>query len=549
MLTPFQVNQKGHRHRCGSCGIACKDDSTLLSHQQQNPGHHGDQQVPDVVKFEEDPAIAIVGENTCEVCRKILGNRGAVRMHKLAVHAICPTCFQVFAEVDQLRRHQKSTGHCYCDQHEIAFTIQQAFRTHIRYEPHVTGFECVDCDRDFGSQQALDHHVAICKDSARAAQRITDQDASDAAVAAYLQVEEANLRCEECDKTFRNLTAQRQHKQSLKHKPLSDIRCFLSERCGRTFTSPSAYITHLESGMCKSGMDRQKLNRLVHAGDTCNRLTYPHNTRRLAPSMADASSVISGMGRLSISSSQSARGVILTPEDSEASIMVASSAETSTVGGCAVLTPSASVASSGSTISTVHGAVNSGQGVDHIADNSDASSETTIRAYDTAAEDDDGSDGTSTVSGLGNSLLTPAETMSQSSGGVVLTPTSSTAGGEWSSMPDNTDQVVFDGARGGWLCGICDVVFLKKKRLQQHLNSPAHETKLYHCGGVAAVASGGGERKPPKSFKTLSGLAQHVEAGSCTGGKDTLTTLLPMFEAEIRRTTGKEVKLLRDTSA
>ena len=296
--------------------------------------------------------------------------------------------------------------------------------------------------------------------------------------------------------------------------------------------------------MCKSGMDRRKLNRLVHAGDACNRLTYPHNTRRLAPSMADASSVISGMERLTISSSQSASGVILTPEDSEASIMVASSAETSTVAGGAVLTPSASVASSGSTISTLHGGSVTHTGIPRLHD-SDASSEisststSTVRAYHAAPEDHGGSDGVSTVSGLSDSPLTPAETMSQSSGGVILTPTSSVVG----------DQIVFDSARGGWPCGICDLVFRKKKRLLQHLHSPAHETKLYHCGGVAAVASGGGERKPVKSFKTLSGLAQHVEAGSCTGGKDTLTTLLPMFEAEIRRATGKQVKLLRNTSA
>ena len=54
-------------------------------------------------------------------------------------------------------------------------------------------------------------------------------------------------------------------------------------------------------------------------------------------------------------------------------------------------------------------------------------------------------------------------------------------------------------------CFLCHSTFDTLARLNQHLQSPRHEDKIYRC---------------PKSdcatkFVTLSGLCQHVEGGSC----------------------------------
>lgn len=48
-----------------------------------------------------------------------------------------------------------------------------------------------------------------------------------------------------------------------------------------------------------------------------------------------------------------------------------------------------------------------------------------------------------------------------------------------------------------------------------------------------------------KKFKTLSGMAQHVEAGSCKGGLDVLGAVAAFIEGRIRDATGQEVALLR----
>ena len=57
----------------------------------------------------------------------------------------------------------------------------------------------------------------------------------------------------------------------------------------------------------------------------------------------------------------------------------------------------------------------------------------------------------------------------------------------------------------GYECFLCDKTFGTLARLNQHLQSPRHEAKIYKCP------------KPDCriEFVTLSGLCQHVEGGSC----------------------------------
>ncbi len=72
------------------------------------------------------------------------------------------------------------------------------------------------------------------------------------AAAALQEAEESSLRCEPCDRKLKCLAGLRAHKSSVKHNPLSEIKCFLGD-CKQVFTSPSAWLFHLESGKCKSG--------------------------------------------------------------------------------------------------------------------------------------------------------------------------------------------------------------------------------------------------------------------------------------------------------
>ena len=54
-------------------------------------------------------------------------------------------------------------------------------------------------------------------------------------------------------------------------------------------------------------------------------------------------------------------------------------------------------------------------------------------------------------------------------------------------------------------CFLCQSTFTTLARLNQHLQSPRHEDKIYRCPKIDCRTE----------FVTLSGLCQHVEGGSC----------------------------------
>ena len=57
----------------------------------------------------------------------------------------------------------------------------------------------------------------------------------------------------------------------------------------------------------------------------------------------------------------------------------------------------------------------------------------------------------------------------------------------------------------GYECYICHEVFYTLKRLEQHVNSPVHMQKVYHCWGRGCF----------RGFTTLAGLFNHLESESC----------------------------------
>ncbi|OBS17515.1 hypothetical protein FPOA_12007 [Fusarium poae] len=89
----------------------------------------------------------------------------------------------------------------------------------------------------------------------------------------------------------------------------------------------------------------------------------------------------------------------------------------------------------------------------------------------------------------------------------------------YSSVPDVSDLIQavnrrLGGANGFTRCPLCP---RRRTRtfgpgaLQQHLSSGFHSKTL-------PTTVGSSTRKPPKTFSTVSGLAQHVESGACYGG-------------------------------
>ncbi|KAH8704335.1 hypothetical protein GQ44DRAFT_782742 [Phaeosphaeriaceae sp. PMI808] len=88
-------------------------------------------------------------------------------------------------------------------------------------------------------------------------------------------------------------------------------------------------------------------------------------------------------------------------------------------------------------------------------------------------------------------------------------------------------------------CPLCPKTrkpFITTQALQQHMGSPVHGNKIYHCpSNLRAVGSRGSEKKGKKErqFTTLGGLAQHLESEACYGGKQTFLYCIDLIQRHL----------------
>lgn len=74
------------------------------------------------------------------------------------------------------------------------------------------------------------------------------------------------------------------------------------------------------------------------------------------------------------------------------------------------------------------------------------------------------------------------------------------------------------------------------------MDSPVHLPSIFHCPTTLTGLS-----KPDDkifTFKTLSGLIQHMEASVCNGGEEGLKAVADVVETLIMNKMGRRVKLL-----
>lgn len=195
----------------------------------------------------------------CRECDRFFIHTDAVEQHRSALHSFtCFDCDRTFVRSEALQQHQKSTKHCYCGECDRFFVNSEALGQHLRSPIHATQFHCCDCDRDFVNEQALHQHLADKIHEPRTKPKVSSFRIS-------------NRVCEQCEREFRDEKGLEQHRLSVVHNPLSYIKCIGDKRCKKQFTSPSAWLHHLESGACPSKMTREKLHSAVQSNDI-NRL-------------------------------------------------------------------------------------------------------------------------------------------------------------------------------------------------------------------------------------------------------------------------------------
>ncbi|KAK6436040.1 hypothetical protein LTR95_007774 [Oleoguttula sp. CCFEE 5521] len=491
---------KGHTYLC--CGALFRLAETLNAHRRSKShvrGHHAvenlslrankdcglcnkhgftDSRLEQHMLTKHNPRI------TCPHCpSKAFNYDFALAQHIKATHRPCPQCSHTFRNSAILFGHQKTSNHLFCLEHDMDFSSPAALAQHLREDAHISSFECTTCDRAFKTEIALNDrldsvgHACVIEAAAR---QIADSQNASTDVA---RREENKLFCESLNRRFKTLRALQQHRNSLKHKPLSEMRCTLSDQCTGVFTSPSALLFHLESNTCKSGMTREKLNSVVAKYDVNRHITGTSGTGSLAAVEHDrslsATALLRSTPTLDSLSISDASGVVLTPTNT----------------------------SVGHSIAPTNG----------------------------------------TYAG---------STLSASSG-VMLTPSASIAGseayGEESGMPG--PPIRHHAAREwSFLNGVPPVVTQTSSSLSMAISPNAAATSQYHSSRAehfhcpTALLGLSGSTKQMRSFKTLSGLAQHLEAGACKGGTGILGMIAEMVEREIEKAGGGKVKLLNIVS-
>lgn len=464
-------------------------------------------------------------------------------------HNACPTCLQTFSSEIERKDHQKATEHSHCIDCGLSFSTLPNLMKHILSQAHSKEIEASDTSVNHSDDLATTTDVLLAR------------------------AEEVNLWCEECNRSLATVGGFHKHKTSSKHRPpVVSIKC----SCRKEFTLVSAFVQHLESSRCKFGMTRDKLNAIIYRYDLDRTITMAEHaglvgstiTGQSQSSIApfdSASNLAPSLSRLSLNSSRISEfdDDDVEPEDSDVDSINIS-------GRSHILTPKDSDSSTGSVSS---GVILTPERSDRTSASSDGSFMLTPSASNTESEGGVRSLSSDSSSDAGV-LLTPsastietqdgiASVSSDSScvGGAILTPSASTtrnASGEWyfldGSYRPTPSTTSVDGSSVATLrvdpnsglpsCSKCDRTFTTDHALRQHLNSGTHAPKIFHC--PTGILGSDDPGLPDREFKSLSGLAQHIEAGHCGSGEGALMAIADIMKGPMQKKLGMHMRMLAE---
>lgn len=527
--------ERAHLYKC-ECGYLFGSQQAVNIH-VQDAKHATTNNAPQRLSLLDEayaPSVDPTSQRKCGLCAdEAFDKSEQLDQHLTDKHHACPVCHQVLDSAATRLLHQRSMHHYYCEEHDQAFVSFASLALHKRKMEHVTGFECVVCDKSFQTNRALESHL-LSEGHQRKEDAAAKKDEKEAAAAAALtEQEEKDLRCEACNRSFRTLDDLRKHRvASRKHKPLCELECPLSEACDRIFHSPSALLCHLESGKYKSGVTRSKLNAVVFKHDTDSQLTDRFyrdlivETDEMQSSIASSSNLNTpledSLSHLSLDMNSITSGLVVEIEDDASS--TASSAT------AVPLTPPASDLASGMSDGTT---TFTPPGTDAAGTVDGSTTIITQSESDSADTSDESTIVFTPSASIASPALSGASTAASTR---QLTPSVS-------SIADSA-EVRYDPSMGCWLCTHphCDRSFRTKWRLLKHMDSPVHLPSIFHCPTSLPGVSHSDDRI--FTFKTLSGLVQHMEAGVCDGGQEGLRAVADVVENLIMDKTGRRVKLL-----
>ena len=487
----------------------------------------------------------------CGICTRVFKTGDGVVAHCAAVHLCskskqlqppivhtCATCKKQFCDPTSLQAHKRNTDHCFCKDCNILFSTEERFIRHKHVVMHASEFWCCDCSLGFKTETALLSHLEAEIHTKMACQLCPSTFGSwktlDIHIVAIHHVRFITKRkifspqehaCYACQRRFCNDTALKNHLESLYHKPLSDLRCIASPKCNRRFTSPSALLDHLESGRCRSKINRQDINNLVLAHDTeCiiisgddssieqySSSTFP-SSLPLRPDLIPTSSTFTNPSLAPLSANDDAAcpkndGFL---EDLNVS------------NGVSLVSP-----------------------IRHRAEHMSDPFQEDLTISDQVSLRSSVSPTFCKVESDGNSFLQDLTT----SNGVSLARYIPVSPRTLNPATARRSSIsIAPQKEAPFACHLCPSYrqpFSTQIALQQHLASPTHAPKMFHC--PTNIDHPATERMITKHFKSLSGLMRHIESGSCGDGRATLKMAMDLVQVKLENLGLGGVRLLPES--
>ncbi|KAK6540837.1 hypothetical protein TWF694_008224 [Orbilia ellipsospora] len=212
----------------------------------------------------------------------------------------------------KLPEGQHHCCYCRCYLFEPAFTKHNN-KCHGGKPPDPTSppFTCLDCAKDFFIEKFFNNHLT------EHAKKRQKAEAARAKVQAVAQNKNASnpqrstspcriFICPDCKKDFPTKGRRRKHICTARH------RC-INPKCLKTFKMLASMVDHLESGACKSGYDRNTINKIICERDTKGLITVPGARKELEDYLARYSIKAQEEEEWDIVSESSSGGVLLTP--------------------------------------------------------------------------------------------------------------------------------------------------------------------------------------------------------------------------------------------
>ncbi|KII94255.1 hypothetical protein PLICRDRAFT_101874 [Plicaturopsis crispa FD-325 SS-3] len=179
----------------------------------------------------------------------------------------CDRCDRSFPHWRALEQHeQNSASHNLCDDCELDFPSWLGLKEHwVQSRRH---HYCQRCDEHFDDKEELIEHYHDSHAYCGPCRKIFVND-----VGLHEHNRQSHHYCVQCKRVFQSAGNLNSHLNSSTHRP-RDIVCPFAG-CSLGFVSRSALILHLESGTCRSGVTRKKIDRFVREYDQSNIITDP----------------------------------------------------------------------------------------------------------------------------------------------------------------------------------------------------------------------------------------------------------------------------------